>query len=81
MAEFVIDDEGSQNLKSDLQNSTMNSQTNTLSTDEKEKMMGEIQIYEKRIQGLIDGVGMLKERVNQQIRIDFFNIYINNLFQ
>ncbi len=81
MAEFVIDDEGSQNLKSDLQNSTMNSQSNTLSTDEKEKMMGEIQIYEKRIQGLIDGVGMLKERVNQQIRIDFFNIYINNLFQ
>jgi hypothetical protein len=81
VAEFVIDDEGSQNLKSDLQNSTMNSQTNTLSTDEKEKMMGEIQIYEKRIQGLIDGVGMLKERVNQQIRIDFFNIYINNLFQ
>jgi len=59
----------------------MNSQTNTLSTDEKEKMMGEIQIYEKRIQGLIDGVGMLKERVNQQIRIDIFNIYINNLFQ
>jgi len=43
----------------------MNSQTNTLSTDEKEKMIGEIQIYEKRIQGLIDGVGMLKERVNQ----------------
>jgi hypothetical protein len=81
VAEFVIDDEGSQNLKSDLQNSTMNSQSNTLSTDEKEKMMGEIQIYEKRIQGLIDGVGMLKERVNQQIRIDFFNIYINNLFQ
>ncbi len=26
--------------------------------------MRDIQIYEKRIQGLIDGIGMLKDRVN-----------------
>jgi hypothetical protein len=42
----------------------MNSPTNTLSTDENRKLMSEIQIYEKRIQGLIDGIGMLKDRVS-----------------
>jgi hypothetical protein len=42
----------------------MTSPTNTLSTDENRKLMSEIQIYEKRIQGLIDGIGMLKDRVN-----------------
>ena len=31
------------------------------------KLQEEIQTYEKRIQGLVEGVGMLKERVNRSI--------------
>jgi hypothetical protein len=41
--------------------------SNSLSTVENEKLMRDIQIYEKRIQGLIDGIGILKERVNRKI--------------
>jgi hypothetical protein len=43
---------------------------------EDEKLRDDIQIYEKRIQGLVEGVGMLKERVNKNILIKksyFFN--------
>ena len=32
--------------------------------------MGDIQVYEKRIQALIDGIGMLKEQVNLRISFD-----------
>ncbi|CAF0777109.1 unnamed protein product [Adineta steineri] len=64
VTEIIINDGDSQNIKSDRQNSTNNSQTNTLSTYEDEKLMREIQNYEKRIQGLIDGIGMLKERMH-----------------
>ncbi|CAF1244257.1 unnamed protein product [Adineta steineri] len=64
VTEIRINDGDSQNIKSDRQNSTNNSQTNTLSTYEDEKLIGEIQNYEKRIQGLIDGIGMLKERMH-----------------
>lgn len=35
--------------------------------EEDEKLQTEIQTYEKRIQGLIENVGMLKERVKQNI--------------
>jgi hypothetical protein len=41
--------------------------SNSLSTVENEKLMRDIQIYEKRIQGLIDGIGIPKERVNRKI--------------
>lgn len=37
---------------------------NTLPTEEKEKLIAEIQVYEKRIQGVIEGIGMLKELVS-----------------
>ncbi|UJR22841.1 hypothetical protein I4U23_025871 [Adineta vaga] len=68
VTEFIIDDDDDgnreyKNLNSDKLNTTNNSQTNTLSTYENEKLMGEIQLYEKRIQGLIDGISMLKERI------------------
>jgi len=43
-----------------------------ISTEQDEKLLGEIQTYEKRIQGLIEGVGMLKERVNKNTINKFF---------
>jgi hypothetical protein len=52
------------NSEHNKQNTTPISQTSSLTTDQNEKLMREIQIYEKRIQGLIDGIGILKERVN-----------------
>jgi len=52
------------NTERDKQNTSIISPTNTLSTIENEKLMGDIQMYEKRIQALIDGIGMLKEQVN-----------------
>jgi hypothetical protein len=64
VTEISIDDEESLNSERNKRNTTPTSQTNSLTTDENEKLMREIQIYEKRIQGLIDGIGMLKERVN-----------------
>ncbi len=64
VTEISIDDEESLNSERNKRNTTPTSQTNSLTTDENEKLMKEIQIYEKRIQGLIDGIGMLKERVN-----------------
>jgi hypothetical protein len=51
------------NTECDRHNTSSNSQTNSFSTVENEKLMRDIQIYEQRIQGLIDGIGMLKERV------------------
>ncbi len=53
----VIDDESSQNTERDKHNQRI---------EQNEKLLDEIQSYEKRIQGLIEGVGMLKERVNYQ---------------
>ncbi len=55
------------NTARDQQNTSLISPTNTLSTNENEKLMGDIQIYEKRIQALIDGIGMLKEQVDIRI--------------
>lgn len=40
---------------------------NQIATEHDEKLLAEIQTYEKRIQGLIEGIGMLKERVNERI--------------
>jgi DNA repair exonuclease SbcCD ATPase subunit len=57
VTEILIDDEASENI-----------QTTSRSIDENEKLMREIQIYEKRIQGLIEGIGMLKEKVNKKTR-------------
>lgn len=56
---------GEENLDTDRdqQNTSLVSPTNTLSTNENEKLMETIQTYEKRIQALIDGIGMLKEQV------------------
>ena len=34
-----------------------------IANEQDEKIVAEIQNYEKRIQGLIEGIGMLKERV------------------
>jgi len=60
------------NSERNKQNTTPISQTSSLTTDENEKLMREIQIYEKRIQGLIDGIGMLKERVNLKKKTSFY---------
>jgi hypothetical protein len=60
------------NTARDQQNTSLISPTNTLSTNENEKLMGDIQIYEKRIQALIDGIGMLKEQVDIRIFSDNF---------
>jgi hypothetical protein len=60
------------NTERDKQNTSIISPTNTLSTIENEKLMGDIQMYEKRIQALIDGIGMLKEQVNIPITYNYF---------
>jgi len=44
--------------------------TPSRSTTQHENMMKDIQMYEKRIQGLIDGIGMLKERVQQEADVE-----------
>ena len=54
-----VDDEES--LNTDRQKTDLIKQ---ISCEQDEKLNEEIQTYEKRIQGLIEGVGMLKERVN-----------------
>ncbi len=61
------------NAERDKQNTSIISPTNTLSTIENEKLMGDIQMYEKRIQALIDGIGMLKDQVNIPITFDYFH--------
>lgn len=53
----VVDDEDSQRTARDQD--PLNDQVNDLNG----KFQDEIQTYEKRIHGLIEGVGMLKERV------------------
>jgi hypothetical protein len=63
----VVDDESNQSTERDKQN-FQNHLTN-ISTEQNEKLLEEIHSYEKRIQGLIEGVGMLKERVNKTKRI------------
>ena len=45
--------------------SANNSQTESLSTSQNNVAMRDIQMYERRIQNLIDGVGVLKERVSR----------------
>jgi hypothetical protein len=57
-----VDDEDSVNTDREKSN-----QIATISTEQDEKLREEIQTYEKRIQGLIEGVGMLKERVNKNL--------------
>ena len=54
-----VDDEES--LNTDRQKTDLIKQ---ISCEQDEKLNEGIQTYEKRIQGLIEGVGMLKERVN-----------------
>jgi hypothetical protein len=49
----------------DTERVKQNTPTSSRSIDENEKLMKDIQIYEKRIQGLIDGIEMLKDRVNR----------------
>jgi len=61
VTEIIIDDE--LNTDRSLQNTITHSPPNTPSTETNDKLMTEIQTYEKRIQGLIDGIGMLKDRV------------------
>ena len=60
MTEFILDDESL-----DTERPKQNTPTSSRSIDENEKLMKDIQIYEKRIQGLIDGIEMLKDRVNR----------------
>ena len=57
VTEFIIDDDDGN--QSDKQISSSPSQ----STTKNEQLMREIQSYEKRIQGLVDGISILKERV------------------
>lgn len=66
VTEIIVDDEENWNTENDQHNTTNNSQTNTPSTNENENIIRDIQTYERRIQGLIDGIGMLKGLVNQR---------------
>ncbi|CAF3199092.1 unnamed protein product [Rotaria socialis] len=66
VAEFIVDDEDSWNTERDKHNTTADSQSNTLSIEDKEKLMADIQVYEKRIQSVIDGIGILKELVHKR---------------
>ncbi len=59
-----MNDEDSLDTERDKQ--TFSNQLAKISAEQDEKLLGEIQMYEKRIQGLIEGVGMLKERVNRK---------------
>lgn len=52
----AVDDEDSQMTALDQEASTY--------PDTQDKLQEEIQTYEKRIQGLVEGIGMLKERVS-----------------
>ncbi|CAF4308220.1 unnamed protein product [Rotaria sp. Silwood2] len=55
-----VDDESNQNTERNKQN--LHNQTANTSTEQDEKLQEEIRTYEKRIQALIENVGMLKER-------------------
>lgn len=68
---LVSDDVDSLDSERDKQN--LHNQISNNSTEQDEKILEEIQLYEKRIQGLIEGVGMLKERVNFKKQ----NIFLN----
>ena len=52
----AVDDEDSQMTALDQEPSSY--------PDSKDKLQEEIQTYEKRIHGLVEGIGMLKERVS-----------------
>ncbi|CAF0786144.1 unnamed protein product [Adineta ricciae] len=60
VTEFIIDDDDGN--QSDKRISSSPSQ----STTKNEKLMREIESYEQRIQGLVDGISMLKERIRNQ---------------
>lgn len=71
-----VDDEES--LNTDRQKTDLIKQ---ISCEQDEKLNEEIQTYEKRIQGLIEGVGMLKERVNYlRKKNQFFFLSLSLLF-
>ncbi|CAF3790687.1 unnamed protein product [Rotaria sordida] len=59
-----VDDGNCQNIDHDKQN--FHNQTANSSTEQDEKFQEEIRIYEKRIQALIENVGMLKERARNR---------------
>ncbi len=60
-----VDDEDSLNSERDKTN--LRNQITNILPEQDEKLLEEIETYEKRIQGLIEGVGMLKERVNKNV--------------
>lgn len=60
-----VDNESS--LNSDRERDNLHNQ---IATEQDEKLLAEIQAYEKRIQGLVEGVGMLKERVTERVPND-----------
>ncbi len=64
MNDDVVDDDES--LNTDREKPNPHQQLANHPTEHDEKLLGEIHSYEKRIQGLIEGVGMLKERVNSK---------------
>jgi hypothetical protein len=72
--EALVDDDVSNedSFNSERDQRNFHNQIANISTEQDEKLLGEIQTYEKRIQGLIEGVGMLKERVNKNIINKFF---------
>jgi hypothetical protein len=72
--EALVDDDVSNedSFNSERDQRNLHNQIANISTEQDEKLLGEIQTYEKRIQGLIEGVGMLKERVNKNIINKFF---------
>ena len=71
---LVSDDVDSLDSERDKQN--LHNQISNNSTEQDEKIIEEIQLYEKRIQGLIEGVGMLKERVNLKKRNYLINFIL-----
>ncbi|CAF1360367.1 unnamed protein product [Rotaria magnacalcarata] len=60
-----VGDEDSQTNEHDKQN--QQSQIANVLKEQDEKLQNEIQTYEKRIQGLIENVGMLKERARNRL--------------
>ncbi|CAF0722614.1 unnamed protein product [Rotaria sp. Silwood1] len=59
-----VDGESSQNTERNKQN--LHNQTANISAEQDEKLQEEIRTYEKRIQALIENVGMLKERARSR---------------
>jgi hypothetical protein len=76
--EALVNDNDS--LDSDREKTNLHNQIATISAEQDEKLREEIQTYEKRIQGLIEGVGMLKERVHINLLKKSYDLIKKKIF-